>query len=179
LLKLKAKLLVLSNPKPAALEFKPVAAKSDIWAFQWHGGVISRVNGAIYGFPAHADSVLKIQPETGEVSTIGDCRLEGFRCGCLRFGHGGRLHGGTLLNTTPPCPDRCRYKWLGGIIDPVSQCIYCIPSNADCVLKIDPHTDTVTTFGQLSRRKNKWQVGFFRDSAAATSAVTSAMAPRS
>jgi hypothetical protein len=48
--------------------------------FQWHGGVISKVNGAIYGFPAHADAVLKIQPETGEVSTIGDCRIEGFRC---------------------------------------------------------------------------------------------------
>jgi hypothetical protein len=51
--------------------------------FQWHGGVISKVNGAIYGFPAHSDAVLKIQPETGEVSTIGDCRIEGFRCGPL------------------------------------------------------------------------------------------------
>jgi len=29
------------------------------------------LDGAIYGIPAHADSVLKIQPETGEVKTIG------------------------------------------------------------------------------------------------------------
>jgi hypothetical protein len=91
--------------------------------------VLSPVNGAIYGFPAHADAVLKIQPETGEVTTIGDCHLEGFQ-----------------------------YKWLGGAIDPVSQCIYCIPSNANCVLKIDPRTDTVSMFGELSSLKNKWQV---------------------
>ena len=38
--------------------------------WKWHGGSLG-ADGAIYGIPAHADSVLKIQPETGEVKTIG------------------------------------------------------------------------------------------------------------
>ena len=38
--------------------------------WKWHGGSLA-LDGAIYGIPAHAESVLKIQPETGEVKTIG------------------------------------------------------------------------------------------------------------
>lgn len=38
--------------------------------WKWHGGSLG-VDGAIYGIPAHADSVLKIQPKTGEVKSIG------------------------------------------------------------------------------------------------------------
>ena len=41
--------------------------------WKWHGGSLG-VDGAIYGIPAHADSVLKIQPKTGEVKTVGSLR---------------------------------------------------------------------------------------------------------
>ena len=37
---------------------------------KWHGGALGS-NGAIYGIPSHGERVLKIQPETGEVTTIG------------------------------------------------------------------------------------------------------------
>jgi hypothetical protein len=33
----------------------------------WHGGLKSPINGKIYGFPANAESVLCITPETDEV----------------------------------------------------------------------------------------------------------------
>ena len=39
-------------------------------SWNWHGGVVG-VDGAIYGIPAHAESVLKVVPATGEVKTIG------------------------------------------------------------------------------------------------------------
>ena len=38
--------------------------------WKWHGGVLAS-DGNIYGFPAHAESVLKISPGTGEVTQIG------------------------------------------------------------------------------------------------------------
>jgi hypothetical protein len=131
-------------------------------------GVLSSINGAIYGFPAHADAVLKIQPETGEVTTIGDCHLEGFQykwCeGSLgnTGGHPSELYciaqsASTVKLIVVPRPTLISLR-LGGAIDPVSQCVYCIPSNANCVLNIDPRTDTVTMFGSLSNLKNKWQV---------------------
>ena len=50
--------------------------------WKWHGGALG-VDGAIYGIPAHAERVLKIVPETGEVTLIG-----GRRCAAFGF-HGG------------------------------------------------------------------------------------------
>eukprot|EP00959_Pyramimonas_sp_CCMP1952_P266759 5577077-Pyramimonas_sp.AAC.2 len=38
--------------------------------WKWHGGVLA-ADGNIYGFPAHAEAVLKISPATGEVTQIG------------------------------------------------------------------------------------------------------------
>ena len=39
-------------------------------SWKWHGGVVG-ADGAIYGIPAHAETVLKVVPATGEVKTIG------------------------------------------------------------------------------------------------------------
>jgi hypothetical protein len=38
--------------------------------------------------------------------------------------------------------------------------IWGIPSNADCLLKIDPRTDTASTVGNLPNTRDKWQGGF-------------------
>jgi hypothetical protein len=40
-------------------------------------------------------------------------------------------------------------KWIGGVLAP-NGCIYGIPFNSTSVLKIDPITDTVSTFGSLA-----------------------------
>mmetsp|Transcript_30396 Transcript_30396/g.45838 ORF Transcript_30396/g.45838 Transcript_30396/m.45838 type:complete len:386 (-) Transcript_30396:11-1168(-) len=78
--------------------------------WKWHGGVCGE-DGCIYGVPAHATSVLKIDPRTGEVKTIG-----------------GPLDSGTYR------PDG-KFKWGGAVHGP-DGCIYCIPSDADRVLKV-------------------------------------------
>lgn len=39
--------------------------------------------------------------------------------------------------------------WFGGQLAP-NGCIYGVPGNSDAVLKIDPTTDTVTTFGSVA-----------------------------
>ena len=39
--------------------------------WKWHGAVLAPNNNCIYGIPQSAEDVLKINPDTGEVSTIG------------------------------------------------------------------------------------------------------------
>ena len=98
--------------------------------YGWHGGLLGP-DGNVYGFPAHATSVLKIVVATGEVVELGGPLEE-------------QNNGG-------------RYKWGGGCVGP-DGCIYGIPSDATSVLKIRPADGTVSTFGALPNTKNKWQV---------------------
>ena len=71
--------------------------------WKWHGGVVG-ADGCIYGIPAHADEVLKIDPFSQSVSLI----PFSYRC-----------HHRT---------DR-KYKYLGGVLGPDGR-IYCVPSDA-------------------------------------------------
>eukprot|EP00966_Prymnesium_polylepis_P213098 4935578-Prymnesium_polylepis.1 len=96
------------------------------------------------GIPANADSVLKIDPFAQEVSTIP------FAYSCHHRA------------------DR-KYKYLGGVLGPDGR-IYCVPSDADYVLRIDPETCSATEIGpeigtrathcHISHNCNKWQNGF-------------------
>lgn len=88
---------------------------------KWYGGLLG-VDGCIYGIPNCAHGVLKVDPRTQEVSTFG---------------------GADLPDT--PFGDQ-KYRWHGGVAHP-NGCIYGVPSHADCVLKIDPAAQSVTTFG--------------------------------
>lgn len=109
--------------------------------YLWHGGIKSPYNGAIYAFPSHANQVLKIST-----------RLES-------LGHDHEDdHQLSLLDIHRRVDDDCclRYQWLGGCIG-ADGCIYGIPSDSTSILKIDPVTDHVTTFGRVSAQKNKWQ----------------------
>jgi len=85
--------------------------------WKWHGGVMAN-DGHIYGVPCSANSVLKIDTVTYEVSTFGDP---------------------TLLDG--------KQKWYGGLLGADGN-IYCIPQNADSVLKIIPETQEVVLLGQ-------------------------------
>jgi len=111
--------------------------------YLWHGGVKSPHNGAIYAFPSHADQVLKIQTRASECVNASTCNEE------QRF---------FLLDIHRQAnDDRCRrYQWLGGCIGADGN-IYGIPSDSTSILKIDPRTDHVTTFGHVTSQKNKWQ----------------------
>jgi len=109
--------------------------------WKWHGGVLGS-DGCVYGLPNHADSVLKIVPETGLVTTIG---------GPLK---GGRNREGSKYEG--------QYKYLGGVL--AGNSIYAMPGDADRVLMIRCDTGEVTEIGQsfehLNRCFNKWQNGF-------------------
>ena len=88
--------------------------------WKWHGGVTGR-DGCIYGIPANADTVLKINPFTQAISEIPFT----YRCHHR---------------------DDRKYKYLGGVLGPDGR-IYCIPSDADYVLRIDPYTHTAIEIG--------------------------------
>lgn len=107
--------------------------------WKWHGGCVG-ADGVIYGIPAHAQTVLKIEPgDAPRLSEIG---------GPLRTGRH-RSDG--------------KYKYLGGVLGKDGN-VYCIPSDADYVLRIDCATDEVREVGaSLEGEKivqNKWQNGF-------------------
>ena len=104
--------------------------------FNWHGG--AKVNGCIYAYPSHADTVLKIDtsPESkGERSEL------------------------LPIHRSPSDKDTTtNYKWLGGCIGADGN-IYAMPADASAILKIDTHTNYCTTFGFVGTQKNKWQGG--------------------
>ena len=103
--------------------------------YKWHGGV-AHPNGYIYGVPSHSDCVLKIDPATQSVTTFG-----------------GPIASGTYR------PDG-KYKYGGAVIGS-NGAIYCLPSDADQVLKIDPDTEEVTLIGPaFDDCHNKWQNGY-------------------
>lgn len=109
--------------------------------FLWHGGVKSPHNGAIYAFPSHANQVLKIATR---LESLGNDHEDDRQLSLLDIHR--RVD-----------DDSCRrYQWLGGCIG-ADGCIYGIPSDSTSILKIDPFTDHVTTFGRVSPQKNKWQ----------------------
>lgn len=109
--------------------------------FNWHGG--AKVNGFIYAFPSHANTVLKIDTSMqskGQISTLLD------------------IHRADYDNDT-----NTNYKWLGGAIGADGN-IYAMPADASAVLKIDTTTDHCSTFGFVGTEKNKWQGGILSQS---------------
>jgi LPXTG-motif cell wall-anchored protein len=141
--------------------------------WKWHGGVLAP-DGCIYGFPSHADRVLKINCMTGEVKQIGP-RFKGrYKWGGGAVGLDGNVYG-MPSDTDSVLRIRCateevdtigdgllpdiKNKWQGGVLAP-DGAIYAIPSDADSVLKVVPETATVSLVGQLSDDPDKWQGGF-------------------
>uniref|UniRef100_A0A7S4MQY6 Uncharacterized protein n=1 Tax=Odontella aurita TaxID=265563 RepID=A0A7S4MQY6_9STRA len=112
--------------------------------YKWHGGVIGP-DGNIYGIPAHADAVLRIVPPTD-----GGAEPE-----IITFG--GPLRTGSHRSDN-------KYKYLGGAAG-IDGCVYFFPSDADYVLRVNPHDMTAKEVGPNLRecealRHNKWQNGF-------------------
>ena len=90
--------------------------------YKWHGGCVGP-DKLIYGVPSHADSVLQINPFEKTV-------------GFLRMG----IHGNLPITSGTWRPNN-KYKYGGACVGS-DQAIYCFPSDADRVLRIDPfHAD--------------------------------------
>jgi len=110
--------------------------------WKWHGAVKAR-NDCIYSLPAHANSVLKIDPNTMQVSEIGQGNF-----------------------TTGRHRSDGKYKYLGGVMGK-DGCIYGVPSDSDYVLRIDPKTDSCEEVGSSLHEEtivqNKWQNGFLAE----------------
>merc|ERR1712139_672930 len=133
-----------------------------------------------------AESVLKIDPATQEVTLIGDLPQCGWKwhggvAGSDKCLYGLPNHADTVLKIVPSTGEvttiggplkgglnreggkyEGKYKYLGGVL--AGDAIYAMPGDADQVLKIECGTDKVTTIGRsfadLRCCHNKWQNGF-------------------
>ena len=109
---------------------RAIGATGDGFDQNHHGGLCCSVTGAIFGFPANANTVIRIDPPENKV---------------------------TLLPVPGP---RGKYQWGGGIQCPETGIIYGIPSDAPDMLRIDPRTNHVSRFGSdffQPYQKNKFQ----------------------
>lgn len=108
--------------------------------YNWHGGIKSPKNGKIYCFPAHNSHVLSIDTNVN---------------------HSGKESSLELLPIHRASYDKdtvTKYKWLGGALGADGN-IYGMPSDASSILLVDTETNYVSTFGELSGEKNKYQGG--------------------
>ncbi|GAX17448.1 hypothetical protein FisN_5Hh096 [Fistulifera solaris] len=119
--------------------------------WKWHGGQISPIDGCLYCIPQRAESVLKFDPVTEQVSFLGGPfpgrnkwygGLLGRNDGAIYAIH--QCHSSVLK--IDPSDQTCSlhgdfptggYKWHGGVVAP-NGVIYGIPSHADRVLKVIP-----------------------------------------
>lgn len=145
---------------------------------QWYGGLLG-ADGCIYGMPNCASQVIKINPRTQEVSFFGDFPQGQYQWHGGVVGHDGCFyavpsHARQVLKIDPvhettrligadidPGLHRPqgRYKYGGAVVGP-DGAIYCLPSDADRVLKIDPVTEQVQAIGPAFALHNKWQNGY-------------------
>ena len=119
--------------------------------WKWHGGAVTP-DGCIWGIPSNSATILKIAPKAG---------VDGSDVVTQEPGPGGAdLVGGRHR-------DDAKYKYLGGVVA-ADGCLYCIPSDADRVLRVDPVANSASYVGAdlghlaegQSRGQNKWQNGF-------------------
>uniref|UniRef100_A0A6V2LPU3 Uncharacterized protein n=1 Tax=Ditylum brightwellii TaxID=49249 RepID=A0A6V2LPU3_9STRA len=108
--------------------------------YKWLRGVV--VGDIIYGLPCHADEILRIDTATKSITKI-DIPYEA----CYED------------------PDEAKkeremiWKYHGGDICPLDDCIYAIPQRASQVLKIDPTTEQISFVGPKFDGRCKWYGG--------------------
>jgi hypothetical protein len=151
------------------------------------GGEVG-VDGKIYCIPGHASRVLKIDPETDQVTLMGpELQSNGTKFKWLRgvpIGdviYGLPCHASEVLRIHVPTQTvskllipyedfykdsqqakaqrSCIWKYHGGSVSTLDGCIYAIPQSALHVLKIDPKTDICSLVGPELPGKYKWYGG--------------------
>jgi hypothetical protein len=108
--------------------------------FKWLRGIV--VGDIIYGLPCHADEILRINARTHEITKI-SIPYDAFY--------------------TDPVEAKAQrdmiWKYHGGDICPIDNCIYAVPQRAHHVLKFDPTTETVSFVGPALPGHYKWYGG--------------------
>jgi hypothetical protein len=108
--------------------------------YKWLRGIV--VGDIIYGLPCHADELLRINVRTHEVTKISIPYEEFYQDPVDAKAHRDMV-----------------WKYHGGNICPIDNCIYAIPQRAHHVLKFDPTTETVSFVGPALPGKCKWYGG--------------------
>eukprot|EP00392_Amoebophrya_sp_AT5.2_P007370 g7384.t1 len=159
--------------------------------YKWHGAVASVGGEHIVGIPSHADTVLLISVGGGGERETAEGPRQDRENGCGPQGDEMDITSTRKvlvedeLDFIPiqygSCPsgggstseESKRYQYGGGVLGP-DGCVYCIPSDASRVLKIDPVKRTAVLIGGTAYpwstegllypgMKNKWQNGFFSE----------------
>jgi hypothetical protein len=108
--------------------------------FKWLRGIT--VGDVIYGLPCHASEILRIHVPTLTVTKLPIPYEEFF---------------------SDPVEAQAEremvWKYHGGNISPIDNCIYAIPQSAGHILKIDMTTDTCSLVGPKLEGKYKWYGG--------------------
>ena len=115
--------------EPVGRALKGPFVKSSLPANQlkWLRGIRAPANGCIYGIPANANSVLKIDPaKCAPALELGDASSDGLRL----LGDGEAFLRG-------------RWKWHGAALGGDGN-VYAIPCNSPHVLKVDPRNDALS-----------------------------------
>lgn len=124
-------------------------------------GAVLAPNGNIYGIPARAQYVLKINPNTDTISSFGYVYSNGFENQPNYLGGVLAPNGviycvpyfSSLILKIDTNTDTLSYiytglnqgrKWNGGVLAPNNNCIYFVPSEATSSLKINPTNDQIT-----------------------------------
>eukprot|EP00980_Cylindrotheca_fusiformis_P014960 scaffold4095_cov117-Cylindrotheca_fusiformis.AAC.17 len=109
--------------------------------YKWLRGIV--VGEYIYGLPCHADEILKIHVPTQTITKLAIPYEE-------------------YYNSSDGEAKQERetiWKYHGGAICPLDNCIYAIPQRASQVLKFDPTTETVSFHGPKFPGRCKWYGG--------------------
>lgn len=144
------------------------------FADNWHGGLTCSLTGRVFGLPANADAVIVVEKDTVRLLAVPGARG--------RYQWGGGIQSsktGVIYGVPSDALDILRIdldlsvtrfgnvgprknKWQNAVEGPDGS-LYCVPCDADYVLRIDPLTDTVEFLGQteLPDTADKWQGAFF------------------
>ena len=109
---------------------------------KWSRPIVSSVDHCLYAFPwfcaTKADArVLQIDPRKGTVQMVGESLHE--QEGIKKY--------------------KCVTRLFSEGVEAADGCIYGIPENSHTIVKFDPHTKKLSTFGELDGQKYKYKYG--------------------
>ena len=130
--------------------------------YKFGGGCVGPNGASVYAFPSDYHAVLKIDTLTDEVSLVGE-GLPGMLPGLLNKWQNGVLAGDGYIYGVPcdapsvlqidPRLDTCNFlgslgdmpdKYQGGFLNKEDGVVYCIPENAENILRVCPPGSTPT-----------------------------------
>ncbi len=118
--------------------------------FKWLRGILA-CNNIIYGLPCHADTILRIDARFSQKGDNDSVSISQIPIPYAEFYHDNEEERREEQDM--------KWKYHGGAISPIDNCIYCIPQSATRILKIDPRDETLSFVGPELSGKYKWYGG--------------------